>query len=182
MNIPRSERLHFRLMTQDDCQLLFELDQDPAVMKYINGGVASSMADIEEALLPRLASFTNEEKGWGLWHTSLSSNNEFIGWILVRPMDFFGNKKNELDLEIGWRFKQSSWGKGYATEAAQQVTDTICQMCPALECFSATALVDNLGSIKVMKNIGMEYIKNYIYKDLRGEHDAVLYRKNVISC
>ena len=89
MNIQNSARLHFRLMTQDDAQLLFELDQDPAVMAHINGGIANSMADIQETYIPRLISFTNKAKGWGLWHTSLLSNNEFIGWILVRPMRFF---------------------------------------------------------------------------------------------
>ena len=179
MNIQNSARLHFRLMTQDDAQLLFELDQDPAVMAHINGGIANSMADIQETYIPRLISFTNKAKGWGLWHTSLLSNNEFIGWILVRPMGFFAGDSNTLDLELGWRFKQSSWGKGYATEAAQQVANTICKVHPELEALSATALVENHGTLKVMTNIGMKYIKNYIYNDPRGDHDAVLYRKSL---
>ncbi|MBE0369451.1 GNAT family N-acetyltransferase [Pseudoalteromonas aurantia] len=179
MNIQNSARLGFRLMTENDAQLLYELDQDPAVMAHINGGIANSMTDIQEIYIPRLISFTHKEKGWGLWHTSLLSNNEFIGWILVRPMGFFEGNKNTLDLELGWRFKQSSWGKGYATEAAQQVANTICKVHPELQALSATALVENHGSLKVMKNIGMKYIKNYIYNDPCGDHDAVLYRKSL---
>ena len=179
MNIQNSARLGFRLMTENDAQLLYELDQDPAVMAHINGGIANSMTDIQEIYIPRLISFTHKEKGWGLWHTSLLSNNEFIGWILVRPMGFFEGNKNTLDLELGWRFKQSSWGKGYATEAAKQVANTICKVHPELQALSATALVENHGSLKVMKNIGMKYIKNYIYNDSCGDHDAVLYRKSL---
>ncbi|MFT6691972.1 MAG: hypothetical protein ACJAXH_002506, partial [Colwellia sp.] len=38
MYIKNSERLKFRLMDIDDAQVLWALDQDPEVMKFLNGG------------------------------------------------------------------------------------------------------------------------------------------------
>lgn len=178
MNIHNSQRLRYRLMNQNDAQLLYELDQDPAVMAYINGGKPNSMEDIKNIFIPRLVAFTNPKKGWGLWHTSTRSNNEFIGWILVRPMGFFNNCQNDLDLELGWRFKKSTWGQGYATEAAQHIINKLTED-PSLQALSATAIEENLGSIKVMKNVGMTYVKHYIHKDPLGETKAVLYRRNL---
>ena len=64
--IPSSRRLSYRLMDENDGDLLWEIDQDPLVMKYINGGYPTSKDDIKQIFLPRLASYRNETKGWGL--------------------------------------------------------------------------------------------------------------------
>ncbi|WP_371186703.1 GNAT family N-acetyltransferase [Thalassotalea maritima] len=55
MTVPPSERLTYRLMDVDDSERFYQLDQDPQVMKYINGGTPSSRDDIEHKLMPRLA-------------------------------------------------------------------------------------------------------------------------------
>ena len=57
MDIADSNRLCFRMITEKDVQLLFQLDQDPEVMRYINGGTATTMQAIEEVYLPRLNAY-----------------------------------------------------------------------------------------------------------------------------
>ena len=47
VTVSNSTRLTFRLMGQDDAQALWELDQDPEVMRFINGGEPHSMKLIE---------------------------------------------------------------------------------------------------------------------------------------
>ena len=47
MKINNSARLSYALITEDDAELLYQLDQDPEVMRYINGGKISSMTDIQ---------------------------------------------------------------------------------------------------------------------------------------
>ena len=180
MNIAPSERLTFRLMTGDDAQELFELDNDPAVMKYLNGGKPHSMQDIVERWVPRMESYADPDKGWGLWRIARLDNSEFIGWVLIRPMDYFSDAPKLSDLEIGWRFKQSSWGKGFATEAAIHIANTIAEQCDNVSHFSAIADKENLGSIAIMKKMGMSFVKEERNEDTAfSSIDVVYYSKPV---
>ena len=163
-------------MSKDDADLLFQLDQDPEVMRYLNGGTPSSKQDIAEVMLPRMQAYRDSEKGWGIWQVNLTESNEYLGWVLVRPMHFFSDHTEFDNLELGWRFFRASWGKGYASEAAQQILNAFSEN-KDYHFFSAIADEDNLGSIGVMKNIGMEYVKTYIHTDsILGELDVALYR------
>jgi hypothetical protein len=82
MIINPSERLSYRLMTLADGPRLLDVDSDPLVMKYITKGVPSSVQDID------------------------------LGWVLVRPMHFFSENPEFNNWELGWRFKQATWGRG----------------------------------------------------------------------
>ena len=177
---PLSERLEYAFVTERDFVDLFELDQDPAVMKHLNGGRPSTMDEKINVFMPRMANYANQEKGWGLWKVNIKETEEFIGWILVRPMDFFNDDNDTQwhNLELGWRFKQSSWGKGYATEAANALIEQIKRM-PEYSHFSAIALKENHGSICVMKKLGMDFVKEYMHKDPLGDIPAVYYERTL---
>lgn len=185
MKINNSERLSFRLMDENDAQLLFELDQDIQVMRYINGGKKTSMNDIKNAFIPRLNQFTDSQKGWGLWQVNITDSYEYIGWILVRPMNFFNaipaDKNTALEnvrqdnLELGWRFKQTSWGKGYATEAALAVKQALAETAN-VNYFSAIADPNNQASINIMEKIEMTYIDTVLHTSSSGDLDVVYYQ------
>lgn len=164
MKIAQSSRLSYRLMNSNDAELLFQLDQDPEVMKYISKGERSSREDIETILIPRMNAYRNESKGWGLWQVSITATEEYIGWILVRPMYFFSDNPEFDNLELGWRFFRSSWGQGYASEAALHIKNTIAEN-KHYSAFSAIADEENVASITVMKKIGMRYLKTYLHQD-----------------
>lgn len=66
MRIYDSTRLSFRLMGQEDAQALWALDQDPEVMRFLNGGKLHNMDDITNVVMPRMAKYTNPDKGWGI--------------------------------------------------------------------------------------------------------------------
>ena len=176
MNIPDSSRLRFSPITQKDAALLFELDQDPAVMHFINGGKPTSMEDINHIMLPRLQAYSQPAKGWGLWNVSQKEENAFIGWVLVRPMDFFSDAPQWKNLELGWRFKQASWGKGYATEAAQHIMDALFDE-QDIDSVCAIADVDNHASINIMTKLGMKYVKTYLHHAPLFTEEVVYYLK-----
>ncbi len=175
MEISNSSRLTYQFIGEDDNAFLFQLDQDPAVMRFINGGKPTSKEDITSKFMPRLYAYRNADKGWGLWKVTVQDTQQEIGWILARPMEFFSDSPLYDDVELGWRFVQSSWGKGYATEAAKHVKNTLSTL-PQNKHFSAIAVKENYGSIRVMKNLGMSYIKTYLHSDSQlGELEVVLY-------
>jgi len=178
MNVPRTARLNFKLMDENDGALLFDLDNDPAVMEHLTRGKVSTMNTIKEVFIPRMQAYRNPQRGWGLWQVNLNDGDVFLGWILIRPMGFFTAEPDHSDIEIGWRFKPASWGKGYASEAAAAVMDAVTQQAE-VKTISANAVKENHGSIKVMKKLGMQFIEQYTHSDEFGELPAVLYRKSV---
>lgn len=70
MQIDNSERLKFRLMDTDDAQALWALDQDPAVMKFLNGGKPTSIEQVNNVFIPRMAKYRDSKLGWGIWQVS----------------------------------------------------------------------------------------------------------------
>ena len=178
MIIADSERLTYRLMGQDDAQALWELDQDPEVMKFINGGKTHDMKTITDVFLPRMKAYTDIKKGWGLWQISDKATKEYLGWVLVRPMDFFTDDPKWRDLELGWRFFKKAWGKGYATEAAIAIKNGVISQTD-IDYVSALAIEDNYGSIGVMKKVGMHFFRKYAHKDPIGDFIAVHYQMSV---
>jgi RimJ/RimL family protein N-acetyltransferase len=176
MKINNSARLSYQLVDESDSEFLFQLDQDPEVMRYINGGVMTTREDITTSSIPRLNTYKDVDRGWGLWKVTVITTQKEIGWILVRPMDFFSDNPIWHDIELGWRFFQATWGKGYASEAAIQVQQALAKQ-PENKIFSAVAMHGNNGSVGVMKKMGMEYIKSYTHSDSQlGDLDVVLYR------
>ena len=175
MMVKDSARLKYDMITRDDAELLLALDNDPEVMRYITGGKVSTMDDIQNIYLPRLESYTNPDMGWGMWKVTVRETGDFIGWILVRPMEFFTDSPEHDNIELGWRFMQKAWGKGYATEAAMAVKDALIQNGKP-NYLTAIAEEENLGSINIMKKLGMDYIKTYLHKDPLGDAELVYYQ------
>ena len=177
MKINNSVRLSYRLMTADDAELLYQLDQDPEVMRFISNGKISSRDSIENVLVPRMQKYLNVDKGWGIWQVNIAETGEYIGWVLVRPMNFFSDEVEFDNLELGWRFFQVSWGKGFASEAANHI-QKVFALQSEYKKFSAIADEENMGSIGVMKNIGMSYIKTYLHTDPLFECQVAYYQIN----
>ena len=176
VKVTDSKRLTFNFITEDDADFLYNLDQDPEVMIYINGGKVSSREQIAQMFLPRLAKYANPEKGWGLWRVTVKASDTDIGWILVRPNLFFSDAPEFDNLEVGWRFFQSSWGKGYATEAAEAVIEQVIKS-EAVKRISAIAMEGNIGSIRIMDKLGMAFVKKYLHQDPLGDSEVVYYEK-----
>ena len=173
-------RLSFRLMGQSDAQALWEISQEPEVMRFLNGGSATSMNDINNIFLPRMAKYTNKEKGWGIWQVLDKQQNEYLGWVLARPMGFLSDKPEFDNIELGWQFFKKAWGKGYATEAATALKDTLIAQ-GNINYISALTTEENIGSVSVMKKIGMSLFRSYRHKDPIGDFDAVHYQMSVNS-
>ena len=176
MKISNSARLSFQLVNEQDSEFLYQVDHDPKVMHFINGGIMTSREDIENKFIPRHNTYKNPDKGWGLWKVTVIENQSAIGWVLVRPMSFFSEQPQYHDIELGWRFMQHSWGKGYATEAARHILQALAEN-KQYQYFSAIADPDNHASIAVMKKLGMQYITQKVVEDRQlGDMDVVLYQ------
>lgn len=157
-------RLILRQFTEDDVDNLVILDSDSEVMRFV-GGVASSRETITTKSLPDILSYYEEYENLGFWAIVEKSSEEFVGWVVLRPEFRFRIAMllnvAELDaMELGYRLRKISWGKGYATEAAQALIDRALK--EKISKIIAWALPENKASIRVMEKLGMKLQQEYI--------------------
>jgi RimJ/RimL family protein N-acetyltransferase len=98
-----------RAFSDDDVDLLVELDGDPQVMRWINGGIPTSRDLIERKIIPL---FTSYDGPFGFWVALRKDDDAFLGWLSLRRVD-------DEEASIGYRFRREAWGKGYATEGGR---------------------------------------------------------------
>jgi ribosomal-protein-alanine N-acetyltransferase len=111
-------RLDLRLWTMDDANEAFELYRDPLVSKYLG----KPDTDISQTQT-RIQKFVDHQKQYG--YSPMVVTEEESGKLIgVCGFHHFGTAAgNSGKPELGFRFAQSYWGKGYATEAASACLD-----------------------------------------------------------
>src|SRR5579872_5710163 len=82
-----TERLVLRQFAESDVDNLFELDSDPDVMRFINGGTPTSREVIRERILPRFLGFYRRYDAFGYWAAIVKDSRAFIGWFALHPED-----------------------------------------------------------------------------------------------
>jgi RimJ/RimL family protein N-acetyltransferase len=165
-------------MDAGDADLLFDLDQDPEVMRFLNDGKPTPRAEIEDYFIPRMLAFTNPATGCGLWAVEDSTSGDYLGWILVREYGFGTSYHDSRIIELGWRIYRQSWGLGIATEAARAIMLAVVRQ-SGITRVCALADADNLGSIGVMKKLGMQYVDDRIHHTPKGDYPVVYYEMAV---
>jgi [ribosomal protein S5]-alanine N-acetyltransferase len=145
----QSKRLLFRKFTTADAGLLYELNSDPEVVKYVHEPPTTkenAEQIIKDIILPQY------ELNLGRWAVCLKYTDEFIGWCGLKYI-----KENDV-IDLGYRFKKQYWGKGYATEAAQTcISYGFAHL--NLDKIIAKAHVENTGSLNVIGKCGMKFLK-----------------------
>ncbi len=161
-----TERLILRQFTEDDVDNLVELDSDPEVMRYLNGGVATPRELVEQEILPRFLSYYERYDGVGVWAAIEKASGEFIGWFSLRPPDV----SHSDEVELGYRLRRSAWGQGYATEGAQAlIRKGFTEF--GVRRVTANTYEHNTGSRRVMEKVGMTLVRRYrpTLEELTGE-------------
>ena len=153
----------------EDRSAFAELNKDPQVMEFFPSALTQRESD---AFADRITKHLLET-GWGLWATERTDTKEFIGYVgLARPTF---EAAFAPCVEIGWRLKTDSWGKGFATEAAKEVLRFGFEELALEEIVSFTSKI-NIRSIKVMERIGMKLDGDGEFDHPRLEQDHPLAR------
>lgn len=150
-----TDRLLLRRFTAEDEDHLYTLDNDPAVMRYINGGIPTPRTVIMEEILPGFLRYDPHHPGFGFWAAVLSHSGEFLGWFSFRPT---GNREDEITL--GFRLRQAAWGQGYATEGARALVDKGFREL-GVQRVVATTYEDNLASRRVLEKVGLRLVRAF---------------------
>ena len=139
-----TERLHLRPITLGDVVALYELDQDPEVMRYTLHGRPSTLEEVEAMVRARIGA---------RWMGYEQSTGDFVGWYGLVPHD-------PGEYEIGYRLLRPTWGRGLATEGMRALIDAA---------FGALGATRGLGrddgrehrSRAVMERCGLTHVRTF---------------------
>lgn len=158
-----SERLSYRPLSEEDVDLAIELWTDPEVTKYVGGPYP------EESLINEQSIYTRRccNGCIGIWVLTNKRSGERIGTAILLPMPVeiddtdwdlvVGDDIPEGEIEVGYIFKKSAWGKGYATEACKRLIQFAFEDSPLTEIVASTDH-DNLASQNVLLKSGMRSV------------------------
>jgi RimJ/RimL family protein N-acetyltransferase len=151
-----TERLVLRRFTSADVDNLVTLDADPGVMRYINGGKPTPREEVETDVLPAFLAYYERGSAWGFWAVEERYTGAFIGWFHLRPP----RDGHTEDPELGYRFRSSKWGQGYASEGSVALVDKAFRDLGAQRVFAETMVVND-ASRRVMEKAGMRYVRTF---------------------
>ena len=158
-----TERLWLRRFTEADADLLYELDGDPDVMRFLTGGPGTPREEIERDYLPAFMRYYERGDRYGFWAAIEKASGDFLGWFHLRPLP--GAPDDEP--ELGYRLRRAAWGKGYGTEGARALVRRAFAELGARRVIASTAAA-NIGSRRVMEKSGLELVRAYriVFPDL----------------
>lgn len=149
-----SERLSFRLLTEEDYNTWLPFFEGENVAKFLLLDPSLSKKELCDKWFEKANMRYNKKLG-GMNVLIDKETGEFIGQcgLLIQ------NIENEEYLEVGYSILPKFWGKGYASEAAIK-----CKNFAFENNFTNTLISiihkDNIGSEKVAINNGMSLYKN----------------------
>ncbi|WP_108819476.1 GNAT family N-acetyltransferase [Pseudovibrio sp. Alg231-02] len=174
-----SERLSYRLWEECDLGPFACMSADQVVMRHMAQVMdrKGAMAFIKRTIAAQA------QNGVSLLPVTLKSSGEFLGAVGLNIPNYGKPLPFDPCIEIGWRFKRSAWGNGYATEAAAQWLRFAFEELD-LEEIVAFTIPANIPSQKVMERLGMKRDLNgdFLHPALDQEHPKarhVLYRLNI---
>jgi RimJ/RimL family protein N-acetyltransferase len=141
-----TERLTLRPLTLDDIEPLVTLNSDPEVMRYINGGRASTRAEVAETVRESLGH---------RWMAFERSTGELVGWFSLVPS---ADRPDER--ELGYRLRRAMWKQGFAIEGSRALVDLAFTDLGVRRVWAQTMTV-NAASRRVMEGCGLRYVRTF---------------------
>jgi RimJ/RimL family protein N-acetyltransferase len=142
-----TERLRLRPATIDDLDEWLAISRDAETAWW--GEPSSTLEDARANLEKEVAN--QERYGFSLWAVELESDGEVIGATGLQHL------ADHDEIEVGYRFLQEHWGRGYATEAAQAAIGFGFEEL-ALDRIVAVTLPTNHASRRVMEKCGLNFV------------------------
>ncbi len=152
-------RLILRQFTENDVDNLFNLNGDPAVMRYLTGGRPTPREEIRDQILPFHLAVYGRLDRLGTWAAESSATGEFLGWFHLRP----GPDADITNVELGYRLRRSAWNRGYATEGSRALISRGFTELGVERVFAHTMTL-NAGSRHVLEKCGLTLVGTIPYE------------------
>ncbi len=161
-----TDRLVLRRFTGADADNLIDLDSDPEVMRFLNGGVRTPRDEFEHDILPAFLRYYEQGDRFGFWAAIEKSTGDFLGWFHFRQ----GKDAGPNEAELGYRLHRAAWGKGYGTEVSRAlIRKGFTEL--GVRRVVASTYEHNIASRRVMEKAGLRFVRTFRYTsaDLQAE-------------
>ena len=133
---------HFN--SEKDAETMYRLNLNPNVMRY-TGDVAFESIESSKIFIQNYTAYSLH--GYGRFAVDITATGETIGWcgLKFHPEEAF--------IDLGYRFFEHHWNKGYATEAS------IASITYGFDDLNLSEIIarvnsSNLASIRVIEKLG----------------------------
>ncbi len=158
-----TERLALRDWRAQDWPEFFRVTNTPAVMRWL-GGVLDAEGEAKQRTRVEAS---REANGFCFWAVERKEDRALLGFCGLKRADAPGSTVTGA-YEAGWRFREDSWGLGYAKEAAIATLDAAFNRFGADRVVALT-VIGNTGSWGLMERLGMQRGPKLDYDDMRYE-------------
>ncbi|GAA4364989.1 GNAT family N-acetyltransferase [Paeniglutamicibacter cryotolerans] len=154
----QTRSIALRQFTAEDAGLLYDLDADPDVMRFITGGPATPLAQIRSEVLPAFLAYHRAGPDFGFWAAQEPIAGTFMGWFHLRAEH--GTPDTEPGL--GYRLRPEFWGRGLATEGSRALIGHAFSVAsvPVTRVVAQTLAVHD-ASRRVMEKAGMVLVRRF---------------------
>ncbi|MGD0676894.1 MAG: GNAT family N-acetyltransferase [Polyangiaceae bacterium] len=143
----RTARQILREQGPCDANDIFVLNADDEVTRYTGGDSFESVEQARRFL--ESYQHVHRREGMARWTALDSRTGEFLGWCGLR-------RQSDGDVDLGYRYRQSLWGRGLATEAGQACLRIAFERL-RLSSVIARAHPENVASLRVMQKLGFQF-------------------------
>lgn len=152
-------RLLLRPFILQDASEIFRLNANPEVMRYLPKDEVYRRPEEAEAFLAQYIS-TMKYEPYTRWAVVSKGNGTWLGWCGLR-------RHADGKTDLGFRFHQQYWGKGYATEAGQVwLKEGFITF--GLSRIIAQTTDENVGSQRVLEKLGFTRTPEKDYEEEWG--------------
>ena len=149
--VATTDRLLLRTWDESDLDAFMEATNTPAVMRWL-GGVWSREG--HEAAFGRIEQY-QRDFGHTFWLVEDRATGELLGFCGLKRVNSPGAGDLTGTAEVGWRLRESAWGKGIAKEAAIASLDLAFGRFDYSEVVAIT-VEGNGASQGLMRRLGMQ--------------------------
>ena len=156
--ILETDQLLLREFSIEDAENFYQLNLNPNVVKYTGDKAFKNSMEAENFLIHYK---DYEINGFGRWAVIEKCSGAFLGWCGLK----YTQETNETD--IGFRFFEKYWNKGFATESAKACLKYGFEKLN-LKIIVGRAMAENIASIKVLEKLGLKYEREFDFDEQKG--------------
>lgn len=133
---------------------------DPDVMRFSARGTVHTFEQAT-AFVHRMPQRTHE-RGWIRWAVVEKATRTLMGWC--------GFDLRDGQVDFGYRYAKSFWGKEFGAEVAQAVLAYGMTHYPLTSC-TAAVFVENTASVRILETIGFQIDHEGEYRGMQVAYD-----------